>query len=325
MPLGPLFATLRPEDFFNASSPRVSLRPLNTSSRFVGAAYLACQDQGTSTGTPSVGWLWSYPGSGNTAARLLIDAASGFTTGSVYSDGSLAEALAGEMKDATNPTVANKMTFIKTHTFGTYEVLPAANPYELADPSDWPHVHQTAMIVREPYAAMLAEHVRQMTGSHTGILDRIDDYTAWEDKTQFMADHWQRTVEAQLKCTEGSPAEFCTKHNLVKLEDLLGADDRSEVLRTLVAFAGVRVDDKRLRCAFEHAETYHRHGSISVNEAFCAPSFSEAGRERLRNILDDTAKRVGYAPLDCGATASNAAAMRREFVTSSEDASWALP
>ena len=140
-----------------------------------------------------------------------------------------------------------------------------------------------------------------------------------------MADHWQRTVEAQLNCTEGEPVEFCSKQNLVKLEDLLAADDRAEVLRTLIAFAGVKVDDERLKCAYDHAETYHRRGSIGVTEAFCDPSFSEAGRERLRSILDDTAKRAGYEPLDCSAAASNAAAMRRETEISGEDASWALP
>ena len=65
--------------------------------RHGGAAHNACVVHPKVAGRPRTAVLWSYPGSGNTATRLLAEAATGHLTGSPYHDHSLAHILTAEM------------------------------------------------------------------------------------------------------------------------------------------------------------------------------------------------------------------------------------
>ena len=148
-------------------------------------AYQACQDQGTSSGAPSLGWIWSFPGSGNTVTRLLLDAASGHMTGSVYNDTSLVGGLAGEALDAQSAHAAGELTLIKTHTFqgehaskGTACIGCGQRPQGiLPSPQEWPMVKRAAALTREPYAAILAEYARQTTGCVPRARNRTSVHT----------------------------------------------------------------------------------------------------------------------------------------------------
>jgi len=275
-------------------------------------AYQACASSGSSNAGsgPTVGWLWSFPGSGNTVTRLLVDAASGLLTGSVYDDESLAAGLPGELLDATSRKIASeRLTFVKTHTFGN-GALRLGQPGLLPPSSHWPLVKRAAALTREPYAAILAEYARQTTDCHTCVLRRIDNWTDFEAKSVQLASMWRAINEKQLHCVNGfatspSNAYSCGHAKLVKLEDLLLADDRLEHLRALLAFAGVEASDERLRCAYEHAEMYHRTGSLTVPQTFCSDHVRPGLLSELAAILEPGAAKLGYSPLDCSAVAEH--------------------
>ena len=293
---------------FNTST---ALRPSGRDHRSDEAptpAYKACLSRGNAWGTPRVGWLWSYPGSGNTVTRLLLDAASGHPSGSLYHDGSLADVLNGEMLNANDTRNYQDMLFVKTHAFD----------YNIGTP-DWPHMRQTALLYREPYAAMLAEYVRQTTHSHTGTLTQIDNPGNFSAAVLTLANQWAQTSIAQLDCKKGVPERpwtgRCGSTHSVSLEELLTSPDRADKLRSLVEFGGITVDYERLRCAFEHAETFHRTGGLSVAEAFCGNLLSAEVLDKLATTLQDGIGAWGYAPLGCDAHKVQEKTVR----------SWALP
>ena len=63
------------------------------------------------------------------------------------------------------------------------------------------HVQQTVALVREPYAAMLAEYTREtMHKQHTGKLDEIQDVGHFEEIIRNMADVWARSIGMQFEC-----------------------------------------------------------------------------------------------------------------------------
>ena len=55
--------------------------PAHPPNKGKGSGFLtdACRHLGRAEGQPAVAWLWSYPGSGNTMTRLLVEAASGLS------------------------------------------------------------------------------------------------------------------------------------------------------------------------------------------------------------------------------------------------------
>ena len=265
-------------------------------------AYKACQGVGTAKGSPKVGWLWSFPGSGNTVMRLLVDAASGLASGSQYNDSSLFEALPGEALDATNPRTSEHMLYVKTHGLpdGPGWLFNLSNEaFSLPSPLKWPLITRTAMVVRDPYDAILAEYARENTGSHTGEVTSIDDFPAFEEQTKVLALAYNQTIEAHLECEGGAPSRPCSATHTVKFEDILKSDGRAELLRSLVGAGGIWVDNKRLECAYRHAETYHRHSSLKAHDVFCDPAISDEFRSRLALMIEKAAIHFGYTPLSC--------------------------
>ena len=224
----------------------------------------ACWNQGHSSGTPVPAWLWSFPGSGNTVTRLLTDAASGFTSASLYADASLRHVLPGESLVHWNMArqQLEPLSFVKTHTFTAKQGAAKVLPFLRA----WPRVARTATLVREPFSAVLAEFTRYYTNSHTGTLpeeffSKDENVEHFRSRCEYLALEWRDTVAAHQRCLHmANPGrrQACKEHLLVKLEDLLQPDNRAETLRRLVEFVNVTVDDERLACAYQHAEAYHR-------------------------------------------------------------------
>lgn len=92
--------------------------------------------------------LASFPGSGNTWLRYLLQQATGIYTGSVYKDyGLLKSGFPAE-------SIANtSVLIVKTHEFGSIS---------------WSHFKKAVLLVRDPAKAILAEFNRQ-SGGHVGF------------------------------------------------------------------------------------------------------------------------------------------------------------
>ncbi|XP_077967122.1 sialate:O-sulfotransferase 2-like isoform X2 [Styela clava] len=95
--------------------------------------------------------LASYPGSGNTWIRHLIEIATGIYTGSVYNDADLYE---GDMLGGFLSAISGRTIVIKDHLFG----LKISIIYTMA-----------VLLIRNPYDATLAEFMRMNTQGHIGV------------------------------------------------------------------------------------------------------------------------------------------------------------
>ena len=105
--------------------------------------------------------LASYPGSGNTWARYLVEISTGLMTGSMYCDDELAKVFAGECKK-DNP---DAYVVYKTH----YPYFPTFNFFGFFS-NDLPfgkQVPKAILVVRNPMDALVAEYTRTISKEHT--------------------------------------------------------------------------------------------------------------------------------------------------------------
>nr|XP_054771256.1 WSC domain-containing protein 1-like [Lytechinus pictus] len=189
--------------------------------------------------------LASFPGSGNTWVRHLIEASTGYATGSVYNSRILAsQGFIGEKEDFRIGTTLT----VKTH-------------YRLKGT-----MVGAVLIVRNPYRALLSEYNRKK-GGKTGHAT-LDD---------FQTEDWHRFVEKSCRkwiglseyfitrC--GTKGETCKSMTVVYYEQLkLHIADE---MRRILAYLDVPVDEERLACTVANAEgKFHRHKSNTSLDPF---------------------------------------------------------
>uniref|UniRef100_A0A336MU61 CSON006209 protein n=1 Tax=Culicoides sonorensis TaxID=179676 RepID=A0A336MU61_CULSO len=165
--------------------------------------------------------LVSFPGSGNTWLRYLLQQATGILTGSVYKDyGLLKSGFPAE-------SISNSSVLVvKTHEWG---------------PNAWGQFSKAILLVRDPKKAILAEFNRQ-SGGHVGFAN-------WN---QFVANKlwaWEQTNLAWAKNFTGD--------TLVVYYDKL-VDDVEGTLRTILNFIEFPIDEDLLNCALLRQEGIYR-------------------------------------------------------------------
>lgn len=111
--------------------------------------------------------LFSFPGSGNTWVRLLIEYSTGILTGSLYDDLKLVGVLPGEMQCSAHESA------IKAHP--TYHNIKDLRKGEIitgtkhkCKKGDVESFQRVAVILRDPYDAIWSEYEREFSESHTG-------------------------------------------------------------------------------------------------------------------------------------------------------------
>jgi hypothetical protein len=108
--------------------------------------------------------LYTFPGSGNTWGRLLIEYATGIYSGSVYNDKTLLQALPGEF------TCDWSVSVIKVHPH-THNALPLLNGGFNSDNmkckrGNVKRFHKAVLLIRDPYDSIWSEFQRRITQSH---------------------------------------------------------------------------------------------------------------------------------------------------------------
>ena len=260
------------------------------------AQKLTCGDE-KCEGKRQTTWLWSYPGSGNTMARMLIEAASGWQTGSVYHDLSLD----GEFEAERAVPGDEGQLFVKTHAFDPEDPMTSHSEA---------NVKRSVMLIRNPYDAILAEYKRRRELVKEGQGDAHADSTAhtaeiggidyehfgdggggggWEGARK-EAVKWANTLAKQHAYSN-------PKLN-VKYEDLIGTG-KLVWLQAIITFAGVSVSSSRAKCAFEHAEAFHRTTELTAVNAFCYGPGHEQLREDVWRAAREQAAPFGYEELSC--------------------------
>ncbi|XP_058822804.1 WSCD family member AAEL009094 [Topomyia yanbarensis] len=176
--------------------------------------------------------LVSFPGSGNTWLRYLLQQATGILTGSVYKDyGLLKSGFPAE-------NVANSSVLvIKTHEWG---------------PNAWAPYGKAILLVRDPKKAILAEFNRQ-SGGHVGFASP-DRYRRTKGRywTQFVKNKlwaWEQTNLSWAK-------NFTGEVKLVFYDELV--ENVEETLRSVLHFLKFPVNEELLACALMRKEGIYR-------------------------------------------------------------------
>jgi len=191
--------------------------------------------------------LASFPGSGNTWLRYLIQQATGKTgrmrtcpscwpklyaglaTGSVYKDYAL-------MKNGfPGESVRNgSVVAVKTHEFGPDAAAPFA---------------RVILLVRDPCASLRAEFNRR-SGGHVGHASaekyRRNGGRNWRQFVAAEAERWQRFHEAWRERFPGG------NMMVLRYEDLV--DDVAGQLRRVLHFLGRNGDEEALKCTVQRRE-----------------------------------------------------------------------
>mmetsp|Transcript_21422 Transcript_21422/g.27379 ORF Transcript_21422/g.27379 Transcript_21422/m.27379 type:complete len:361 (+) Transcript_21422:107-1189(+) len=140
--------------------------------------------------------LASYPGSGNTWTRHLIQSGSRILTGSVYNDRSIIQEFPAEGKRDTTVIVT------KTHfpCAGCWNIK-SGGPVSEAQSGDLKTASGSVYIIRSPFDAILAEFKRKVTGlNHTGDVTDTSIYKQqfWNDFVKFRVNSWINHVQFYL-------------------------------------------------------------------------------------------------------------------------------
>ncbi|XP_053680287.1 WSCD family member AGAP003962 [Anopheles nili] len=183
-------------------------------------------------GTPELTALVSFPGSGNTWLRYLLQQATGILTGSVYKDyGLLKSGFPAE-------SVANSSVLVvKTHEWG---------------PHAWTPYSKAILLIRDPERAILAEFNRQ-SGGHVGFASP-DRYRRTKGRywTQFVKNKlwaWEQTNLSWAK-------NFTGEVKLVFYDDLV--ENVEGTLRSILKFLNYSTEEELLACALMRKEGIYR-------------------------------------------------------------------
>ncbi|XP_068166163.1 sialate:O-sulfotransferase 2-like [Antennarius striatus] len=162
----------------------------------------------------------SFPGSGNTWTRHLIELPTGFYTGSIYLDKSLCRhEFKGEGEDWRKGTTICVKTHEKTK--------------ESIDEFD-----SSILLIRNPYKAIILEFNRQH-GGHTGFASEIDwKGTGWSVYVKNGAHSWHSHILNWLS--------YGKNIKVIYYEDL--QRNLLPQLRKIVQFLGLKVSEDRLLC-----------------------------------------------------------------------------
>ena len=111
--------------------------------------------------------LWSWPGSGNTWARVMMELTSGIPSGSVYHDPSLAKTLLAEMADVTSAAACRRLFGIKTHTWSEQQQASTCGG----------RIDGAIILARHPLGALWSEYQRVPAGLHALAAARAANHT----------------------------------------------------------------------------------------------------------------------------------------------------
>ncbi|CAG0887874.1 unnamed protein product [Darwinula stevensoni] len=206
----------------------------------------------------------SFPGSGNTWLRYLIEATTGIFTGSVYCDEDLYQlGFLGEgVEEWSGQTILQK-----THEEGDVEMFEG----------------RALMLIRNPFRAYLSFYsfmtARGSRHTQDVPLPTPND-TQWQRKFSEWQGSWRSKAETWIENFDG-------KVMLVFYENLL-LDWRKE-LGKILAFLGMRADRGRLECLGRHLE------GKALRKRFSRTSYMASYSESMTSqVLDEILELKGF-------------------------------
>jgi len=181
--------------------------------------------------------LVSFPGSGNSWLRLLIEAATGIFTGSFYNDNLLQSYLLGENRFDDGTTILQK-----THHYSLDKTDFVNKDFEGRITHMKYFNKKGILLIRDPYRAILSYFQLLQTSEHTGTINKESfKYSKFRKFVKNAIKSWYQIIEDWVL-----HADMC---HIVYFEDILSST--KEELKKIVEILGLNVDEKRLKC-LEH-------------------------------------------------------------------------
>jgi len=183
--------------------------------------------------------LASYPGSGSTWVRYLIECASGVFTGSVYKDLELQlKGYWGEIRDWRDGTTIVQ----KTHDSGPELIR---NEFH----------GRGILIMRNPYDAVLSKFNYLYGGHHGTAATNHFDRPDWDKFVEIEIKDWLLMAVNWIQT--GSPDTLHVLHYENVKSDLRGE------IKNLLLFLGIIPDDKRINCLLKQASGSFQRASLN--------------------------------------------------------------
>ncbi|XP_076336830.1 WSCD family member GA21586-like [Tachypleus tridentatus] len=175
--------------------------------------------------------LASFPGSGNTWIRYLVQQSTGYFTGSIYGDSALA------MTGFHAERISNgSVILVKTHEWGE---------------TGRRKFHKAILLVREPSRALLAEFNRRF-GGHLGYAPQRMFFKSQKKE-------WQTFLEKQIKVWKELTLDWLKFNgplHIVRYEELV--EHVKDNLLKLIEFLNVTVSNATLSCVLENKEGFFK-------------------------------------------------------------------
>lgn len=233
--------------------------------------------------------LYTFPGSGNTWARLLLEHSTGIFTGSVYDDPRIVQSLPGEF--VCDKTVSIIKAHPHTHPFNTLYNGGFKADQNKCHKGKIKNFKRVLLLIRNPFDSIWSEFQRRiMKGSHVkGIPKETFPWKKWKANVANLTYRWKEMWEINYKgvynslsSSSSSPLSTSKKLNknmndailLVKYEDLRNKTIRSDILTAMTHFLHLpknvivtnNINIDRMNCAFTMAEDTRAHRSIDYDK-----------------------------------------------------------
>ena len=219
--------------------------------------------------------LVSYPGSGNTWVRYLIEGATGVFTGSVFDDTSLVgEGHWGEERKWDDGSTIVQKTHHRALYLYKYEGYGLKWKKEQVKGFGGRGV----VLVRNPYKAILSYWNFFNTKSHTSTAGQ-NTFQALKFQ-DFVSTGAERWLELILDWTEFGQEVF-----FIFYEDLV--DDPVSEMRHLVNYLGLKVSERRLACISQHLQ-----GSFLRSEHQIINPFTSTQHSQIRAVINKAWKII---------------------------------
>jgi len=243
-------------DIQSSSHPlNISITPDQCQTSYGKRSFLPTSPSSLATIPPM---LYTFPGSGNSWCRLLVEYSTGIYSGSLYDDPNLIDVLPGEY------TCNRQVSLIKVH--------PSAHPFKdmiccVPIPNCIKHnvnyFNRALLLIRNPFDSIWSEYQRSLFSDHIGIINR----------NVFNRKHWEQTAMSLAKSyTIMNKNDYFqleqkfilnTEYIYVRYEDLMNENIRYQELKKIILFLNYTISDDRLYCAFILADQSQTHRSLN--------------------------------------------------------------
>lgn len=252
--------------------------------------------------------ITSFNGGGSTWVRLLIEAATGLYTGSIYHQ---TKDLLGSIFPSGTSPCDKSMVAIKALP-GNLEMCGKRH---FCVQYGWREVrkcHQggvrefkkTIFVARDPLHSIYAQFQRDVTAKMDGVIRELSDniVTEWPERAIELAtiikNHWQDRIYPTMLKSDG------WNFLVLKFENLVNPETRNSELRKIPEFFDLPRDDARESCAFELSDIPGLHRQSSINVKMMMRN-KPALACKLWDLLKDYARNMSYSNpfphLDCAA------------------------